>query len=39
VFRLLPDGRNQRGLAVAQVQNGQIVVVDAAPSSFGAAGF
>lgn len=39
VFRLLPDGRNQRGLAVAQVQNGQIVVVDAAPSSFGAARF
>ncbi len=39
VFRLLPDGTNQRGLAVAQVQGGKIVVVDAAPSSFGVAGF
>jgi hypothetical protein len=39
VFRLLNDGRNQRGLAVAQVQGGQIVVVDAAPNSFGGAGF
>jgi hypothetical protein len=39
VFRLLSDGTNQRGLAVAQVQGGKIVVVDAAPSSFGVAGF
>jgi ABC-type branched-subunit amino acid transport system substrate-binding protein len=39
VFRLLADGTNQRGLAVAQVQNGAIVVVEAAPSAFGAAGF
>lgn len=35
VFRLLSDGTNQRGLAVAQVQDGQIVVVEAAPSTFG----
>lgn len=39
VFRLLGDGTNQRGLAVAQVRNGQIVVVEAAPNSFAEAGF
>ena len=39
VFRLLPDGTNQRGLAVAQVQGGQIVVVEGAPNSFSDAGF
>jgi hypothetical protein len=39
VFRLLGDGTNQRGLAVAQVQGGKIVVVEAAPSAFGAAGY
>ncbi len=39
VFRLLGDGTNQRGLAVAQVQGGKIVVVDAAPNSFGLTGF
>lgn len=39
VFRLMPDGTNQRGLAVAQVQGGQIVVVDGAPSSFSNTGF
>lgn len=39
IFRLLPDGTNERGLAVAQVRNNQVVVVDPAPSSFGAAGF
>lgn len=39
VFRLLPDGTNQRGLAVAQVQGGQIVVVEGAPNSFSEAGF
>ncbi|KFE36727.1 penicillin-binding protein activator [Thioclava atlantica] len=39
VFRLLPDGSNERGLAVAQVQNGQAVVVDPAPRSFAGAGF
>ena len=39
VFRLLGDGTNQRGLAVAQVEGGKIVVVEAAPSSFGDAGF
>ena len=39
VFRLLGDGTNQRGLAVAQVEGGKIVVVEAAPSTFGDAGF
>lgn len=39
VFRLMPDGTNQRGLAVAQVQNGQIVVVEGAPVSFAEAAF
>ncbi|MBN2741747.1 MAG: penicillin-binding protein activator [Rhodobacteraceae bacterium] len=39
VFRLLPDGTNERGLAIAQVRNGQAVVIDPAPRSFGGAGF
>ncbi len=39
VFRLLPDGTNERGLAVAQIQNRQVVVIDPAPRSFGGFGF
>jgi ABC-type branched-subunit amino acid transport system substrate-binding protein len=39
VFRLLPDGTNERGLAIAQVSNGQAVIIDPAPRSFGGAGF
>ena len=39
VFRLLPDGTNERGLAVAQVQNNQVFVIDPAPRSFGGPGF
>jgi len=39
VFRLRPDGTNERGLAVAQIQNNQVVVIDPAPRSFGGAGF
>jgi hypothetical protein len=39
IFRLLPNGTNQRGLAVAQIQNSQVVVIDPAPRSFGGAGF
>lgn len=39
VFRLRADGTNQRGLAVAQIQGGQVVVIDPAPRSFGGAGF
>ncbi len=38
-FRLLSDGTNQRGLAVAQIQNNQVIVIDPAPRSFGGAGF
>lgn len=38
-FRLLPNGTNQRALAVARVQNNQVVIVDPAPRSFGGAGF
>jgi ABC-type branched-subunit amino acid transport system substrate-binding protein len=34
IFRLLPDGTNERGLAVAQIQNNQVVIVDPAPRSF-----
>lgn len=39
VFRLLADGQNERGLAVAQVRNNQVVIIDPAPRSFGGAGF
>ncbi len=38
VFRLLPDGSNERGLAVATIRNNQVVVIDAAPRSFGGTG-
>jgi Periplasmic binding protein len=38
VFRLRPDGTNERGLAVAQIRNSQVVIVDPAPRSFGGAG-
>ena len=38
VFRLLPDGSNERGLAVAEIRNNQVVVIDPAPRSFGGAG-
>lgn len=39
VFRLRPDGTNERGLAVAQIRNNQVVVIDPAPRSFGGPGF
>ena len=39
IFRLLPNGTNERGLAVAQIRNNAVVVVDAAPRSFAGAGF
>ena len=38
IFRLLPNGQNQRGLAVATVRDGSVVVLEAAPRSFGGAG-
>ncbi len=38
IFRLRPDGTNERGLAVATIQNNQVVVIDSAPRSFSGAG-
>ena len=35
VFRLLPDGTNQRALSVATIRGGQVVVLDPAPRRFG----
>jgi hypothetical protein len=34
VFRLLPGGSNERGLAVAEIRNNEVVVIDPAPRSF-----
>lgn len=39
IFRFLPDGTNQRGLAVAQIRGNQVVVVESAPRTFAGAGF
>ena len=39
VFRLLPDGTNQRGLAVATIRDRRVVILDPAPRAFGGAGF
>ena len=39
IFRLRPDGTNERGLAVATVQNNQVVVINPAPRGFSGAGF
>jgi len=39
IFRLLPNGTNQRGLAIAQIRDNQVVVVDSAPRNFAGAGF
>jgi hypothetical protein len=39
IFRLRSDGTNERGLAVAQIRNNQVEVIDNAPRSFGSAGF
>ncbi len=39
IFRLLPNGTNERGLAVATIRASQVVVIDSAPRSFGGAGF
>jgi hypothetical protein len=38
VFRLLPNGLNQRGLAVATIQQNQVVILEQAPRSFGGPG-
>lgn len=39
IFRFRPDGTVQRGLAIAQINNNQVSVIDPAPRSFGGAGF
>ncbi len=39
IFRLRSDGTNERGLAVATIQNKQVVVIDPAPQNFSGAGF
>ncbi len=39
IFRLRPDGTSQRGLAIAKVENNQMVMISPAPKSFGGAGF
>ncbi|MGR3342916.1 MAG: penicillin-binding protein activator, partial [Paracoccaceae bacterium] len=39
VFRLLANGTNERGLAVAMIEDNQVTVIDPAPRSFGGAGF
>ncbi len=39
IFRLMPNGLNERGLAVASIQNNQVVILEQAPRSFGGAGF
>ncbi len=38
VFRLRKDGTNQRALAIATIQNNQMVILDPAPSSLSGAG-
>ncbi|NIZ61216.1 penicillin-binding protein activator [Sedimentitalea sp. CY04] len=38
IFRLRPDGTNERGLAVATIQEQKVVVIEPAPSSFSGAG-
>jgi len=39
VFRLLPDGTNARGLAIAEIRDRAVNVIDPAPRRFGGAGF
>ena len=39
LFRLMPDGTSQRGLAILEVQRFGTKVIDTAPSSFGGAQF
>ncbi|MFT6076665.1 MAG: ABC-type branched-subunit amino acid transport system substrate-binding protein [Yoonia sp.] len=38
VFRLLPNGLNQRGLAVATIRENQVIILEQAPRSFGGPG-
>ena len=34
IFRFTPDRSNQRGLAIAQIKNSQVNIIDDAPQSF-----
>ncbi len=38
IFRLLPNGLNQRGLAIAEIRNNQVITLEPAPRSFGGSG-
>ncbi len=38
IFRLRGDGSNERGLAIAEIRNNQVFVIDPAPRSFAGAG-
>ena len=38
IFRFLPNGLNQRGLAIAEIRNNQVITLEAAPRSFGGSG-
>ncbi|NRB04275.1 MAG: penicillin-binding protein activator [Rhodobacteraceae bacterium] len=38
IFRLRADGSNERGLAVATIQEQQVVVIEPAPQAFGGSG-
>lgn len=38
VFRLLPNGLNERGLAVATIRDNQVIILEQAPRSFGGPG-
>ena len=39
IFRFLSSGQNQRGLAIAQIVNQQVTIIDPAPRAFGGPGF
>lgn len=39
IFRLRADGTNERGLAVAEIRNKQVVIIEPAPRAFGGPGF
>ncbi|MBC7476742.1 MAG: ABC transporter substrate-binding protein [Pseudorhodobacter sp.] len=39
IFRLNSRGTTDRGLAIAQIQNNRLVVIDPAPTNFGGVGF
>ena len=38
IFRLLPNGQNERALAIATIQDNQVVILEQAQRSFGGAG-